>query len=267
MKNILELEVTSDSKVAFERINRQGFALVDLGIPSEFVEAMKQKLVQLVEADLSDLSKNPFYRDHWMVMNLMFRDQIFADLIGKPQIQNLVEPILGEPFIIYSFTSSSMPAGGTNFSRRIHNDAPRFIPGYVTNVGLVIALDEFTSLNGATQALPFSQNREDKPSEEEFSNECIEILAKPGHGLLFNARLWHSGGQNQSDKPRNALTLNFCRSYMRQHFDFWSMYEKNGETTLNEQARKLIGERVRMPKSLDEYYVSTEDRKYQPGQG
>ena len=115
--------------------------------------------------------------------------------------------------------------------------------------------------------MPYSQTLENKPSDEEFANNAIEIHAKKGQGLIFNARLWHSGGQNKSQNPRNALTLNFCRSFMRQHFDFSRMIDEVTEISLNNQAMKLLGQRVRMPASLEEYYVSTEDRKYQPGQG
>ena len=48
MKSTLELEVTSNADVAFERINGQGFVLVDLDIQREYVDAMKQRLAQKV---------------------------------------------------------------------------------------------------------------------------------------------------------------------------------------------------------------------------
>jgi ectoine hydroxylase-related dioxygenase (phytanoyl-CoA dioxygenase family) len=265
--SLVDLSSTNDATRAQGLIATQGFSVIDLGLSSEKITEMKSVLEGLVQEDLEKWSNHPIYRDHWMVLNLMFRNQIFADLIGLPSIQEFVEKLLGEPFILYSFTSSSMPPNGTNFSRRIHNDAARFIPNYITNVGLVIALDDFTSINGATQVLPFSQIEPEKPSEERFAAEAIEIHAQKGQALLFNARLWHSGGQNKSDAPRNALTLNFCRSFMRQHFDFSAMAEETNFSGFNEQAMKLLGKKVRMPRSLEEYYVPTEERRYQPGQG
>jgi ectoine hydroxylase-related dioxygenase (phytanoyl-CoA dioxygenase family) len=263
----IDLSPTSDSQIVKNRVDSQGFSIVDLGIEANLISEMKEKLGKLVLEDLNKWDSNPYYRDHWMVMNLMFREQIFADLLGGQNLQQFVEPLLGEPFILYSFTSSSMPPNGTNFSRRIHNDAARFVSNYITNVGLVIALDDFTSENGATLVMPYSQTIENKPTDEDFANNAIEIHAKKGQGLIFNARLWHSGGHNKSQNPRNALTLNFCRSFMRQHFDFSRMIDDVTGISLNNQAKKLLGQRVRMPASLEEYYVSTEDRKYQPGQG
>lgn len=267
MNKAIDLSITNDSVKAQERIALQGFSLIDLGIPAEKIDEMKVILEGLVQEDLAKWSNHPIYRDHWMVLNLMFRNKIFADLLGMPSIQEFVEKLLGEPFILYSFTSSSMPPNGSNFSRRIHNDAARFIPNYITNVGLVLALDDFTSINGATQVLPFSQIEPERPSEERFEAEAIEIHAQKGQALLFNARLWHSGGQNKSEAPRNALTLNFCRSFMRQHFDFSAIAEKDNFAGFNDQAKKLMGKKVRMPRSLEEYYVPTEERRYQPGQG
>ena len=54
--------------------------------------------------------------------------------------------------------------GKTNYSRRIHVDCPRLIPGYVTNMGATILLDDFTEDNGATWFLPGSHTRADQPS-------------------------------------------------------------------------------------------------------
>ena len=143
-----------------------------------------------------------------------------------------------------------------------------FIEKYVTNIGLVIALDEFTEINGATQILPFSHLSQEVPDTHYFEKNHIKILAKSGHGLLFHGRLWHAGGVNSSGFPRHALTLHFCRSFMRQHFDFANMHSNlKNSSELRENARRLLGYNVRMPKSLDEYYVEPEKRKYKSNQG
>ena len=59
--------------------------------------------------------------------------------------------VLSDTCILYAYTSSSMPPAGSNYSRRIHVDCPRLIPGYWTNAGVMVALDDFTDENGVTE--------------------------------------------------------------------------------------------------------------------
>lgn len=266
--NSVNLLVNRDPDLVRDLISEQGFALIDLGINKESISVMKITLMELINQDLLEWGQNPHYRDHWMVMNLMFRNSIFLDLLDNEIISQCVSSHLGSSHILYSFTSSSMPPSGSNFSRRVHVDQARFIENYPTNMGLVIALDEFTVNNGATQILPYSHLKDQKPDEKYFEDNHVKVQAKPGQGLLFHGRLWHAGGANITDKPRHALTLNFCRSFMRQHFDFTSMYESlQPQPILGENAYRLLGMNVRMPKSLEDYYVPENLRLYKPNQG
>ena len=106
--------------------------------------------------------------DDYMVHNPMMLDRRFLDLLENPAIVGALDTFLGPTSILYAYTSSSMPAGGSNYSRRVHVDSPRVIPGYMTNLGVIVALDDFTDDNGATYFLPRSFERTDPPSEEEF---------------------------------------------------------------------------------------------------
>jgi ectoine hydroxylase-related dioxygenase (phytanoyl-CoA dioxygenase family) len=85
--------------------------------------------------------------------------------------------------------------------------------------------------------------------------------------VLFNARLWHAGGENRTDRARHALTLNVCRSYMRQRFDYPRLVPPEAIAALGPVGRRFLGFDVRMPVSLEEYYVPPEHRLYKAGQG
>lgn len=264
---LVDLEPTESVQHARDLVNKQGFALVDNFLPQHSVTPMVDAIAELIREDLTSWSRNPHYRDSWMVMNLMFRHRLFVEFLNDTRLREFAEPIIGTNAILYSFTSSSMPPSESNFSRRIHVDSPRFIPEYPTNLGFVIPLTDFTSMNGGTEVLPFSHLREEMPSPAEFSSNLISIEARAGQALLFNARLWHSGGLNQTNSPRHALTVNMCRSFMRQHFDFCRMVNEVFEEFASPEAYSLIGWDVRMPTSLDEYYVEESARLYKSNQG
>jgi ectoine hydroxylase-related dioxygenase (phytanoyl-CoA dioxygenase family) len=175
--------------------------------------------------------------------------------------------LLSDTCIVYAYTSSSMPPGGTNYSRRLHVDCPRVIPGYVTNVGVTLALDDFTDENGATELLPRSQERLGPPSEAEFERNAVRLKPLAGQAIMFHARTWHRGGVNRSVAPRHAVTINACRSFMRQRFDYPRLVPEALVNELGPVGRRFLGFNVRVPTSLEEYYVPEDRRLYKSGQG
>jgi ectoine hydroxylase-related dioxygenase (phytanoyl-CoA dioxygenase family) len=136
------------------------------------------------------------------------------------------------------------------------------IPGYVTNVGATIALDAFTEENGATWFLPRSHSRLDPPSESEFRAGARRFMAPAGSMLLFNARLWHAGGENRTGRWRHALTINMCRPWMKQRLDIPRAMADQDLTGCSERALQKLGFLAQMPASYEEYYAPPEGRKY-----
>ena len=128
-------------------------------------------------------------------------------------------------------------------------------------------MDDFTEENGATYYLPGSHKKEELPREEDFYANAKRALAKRGDMIILNARLVHAAGINKTNDTRHALTLNFCRSFMRQRFDYPRLLEKEVIQGLGNDGKRLIGMNVRMPTSLEEFYLPEEERLYKPNQG
>ena len=249
-----------------EQILRKGFAVVPGVLDTAEIPAARALLQQCIAEDLNAFTGKQ-YVDSWMVHNLMVRGEPFARLLENPKLHCYLSELLGETCILYAYTSSSMPPGGSNYSHRIHVDSPRFIPGYITNVGIMVALDDFTAANGATYFLPGSHQSDATPSEAEFFARAERVYPKAGDAVVFNARTWHMGGENKTDQPRHAITMNVCRSYMRQRFDYPRLVPPRIVNNLGEVGRRFLGFNVRMPTSLDEYYVPEDQRLYKANQG
>ena len=247
-------------------IRERGFAVVPGLLGEDEVAVMRRELQRAVDDDLRAWQgKN--YPDAWMVHNLMVRHASFARFLENPVLHAYLTPLLGDTCIVYAYTSSSMPPSGANFSHRVHIDSPRVIPGYWTNVGVMVALDDYTEENGATRFLPGSFEREAPPTLEEFLAESEMTLPRAGEAVIFNARTWHMGGMNSSDRPRHAITLNVCRSYMRQRFDYPRLVGEETLSHVGELGRRFMGFNVRMPATLEEYYLPESERLYKAGQG
>jgi ectoine hydroxylase-related dioxygenase (phytanoyl-CoA dioxygenase family) len=257
--------VSADSAILWA-IRERGFAIVPKMLEAETVAVMKHELLRAIEEDLAAWEGDD-YPDAWMVHNLMVRHPVFARFLENPILHAYLSPLLDETCILYAYTSSSLPPSGANFSHRVHVDSPRLIPGYWTNVGVMVALDDYTSENGATRFLPYSFERVDPPALDEFLEASEQTTPRAGDAVVFNARTWHMGGMNRTSTARHAITLNVCRSYMRQRFDYPRLVGDETLGHIGETGRRFLGFNVRMPTSLDEYYLPEAERLYKAGQG
>ncbi len=242
-------------------IAEDGFIVLRDVLPPEFVARARRELMAAIEGDSRKYGAQAA-RDYAMVMVCALYGGAFLDLFD---IDRMVEPfnaVLGDECIVYAYTSSSMPPNGRNYSVRIHTDSPRIIPGYVTNVGATILLDDFTEQNGATWFLPKSQAQEDAPAEDEFYAKAQRLIAPAGSVLFFNARLWHAGGDNQTDQWRHALTINMCRPYMKQRIDIPRAMAGMDLSGMSDRARQKLGFFSQPPASLEEYYLPPEKRSF-----
>lgn len=249
-----------------DQVLTDGFAVVPDAVDPALAADLRASLAQMVAAQRAALSERTAV-DDYMVHNPMMLDRRFLDLLENPAIVSALDTFLGPTSILYAYTSSSMPAGGSNYSRRVHVDSPRVIPGYITNLGVIVALDDFTDDNGATYFLPRSFERTDAPTDEEFFANAQRVHPRRGDLVVFNARTFHYGGVNTTSEDRHAVTLNACRAYMRQRFDYPRLIGDEIGDTLSPTLRRILGFDVRVPTSLEEYYLPEERRLYKANQG
>ena len=243
------------------RVAAEGYVILPDVLDPPFVERAKRELTEAIAADTGRYGPRA-ERDYGMVMLCALHGGSFLDLFDNDRLVSPFSAVLGDEWIVYAYTSSSMPPGGGNYSVRIHVDSPRIIPGYVTNMGATILLDDFTEENGATWFLPGSQNMADPPSEDRFFSEGKRVVAPAGSVFFFNARLWHSGGANETDEWRHALTVNMCRPFMKQRIDIPRAMEGVDLSSAGDLALQKMGYLAQVPAGYDEYYVAPSERKY-----
>lgn len=251
-----------DKSEFLRRIDVEGAVLLPDVIPQELLPPLKGALEGAIAQESKYNARAGAKAHHGMVLLCSLYP---GALIQVLELRVLIEPfdwILGEGCIVYAYTSSSMPPHGDNYSSRIHVDCPRLIPGYITNVGATILLDDFTERNGATWYLPGSYTRAECPSEHEFYSNAVRLVAPAGSVLYFNARLWHSGGSNHTGRWRHALTINMCRPFMKQRIDIPRAMSGVDLTNISERALQKLGFFSQVPASYDEYHAPPHLRRY-----
>jgi hypothetical protein len=225
------------------------------------IAQLKSALIEAIDAE-SLYHGGSGYSDYGMVLACYMYGRVFLELLDHAPLIDPIDAVLGPGCILYAYTSSSMPPRRSNYSGRIHVDSPRVIPGYMTNLGVTIALDDFTAENGATYFLPRSHTRLDAPSESEFFAGAERLIVPAGSVWFFHARTWHRGGENSTPEWRHALTFNVCRPFMKQRLDIPRMLAGGDLTGLPGRVIQKLGFLSQVPASLDEYYAPPEQRKY-----
>jgi ectoine hydroxylase-related dioxygenase (phytanoyl-CoA dioxygenase family) len=240
------------------KIETEGYCILPGILDPALLGPLKQALASAIESE----AQSPYPSDYGMVLLCCLYPGPMIDVLGNQSLMDPFEWVLGEGCILYAYTSSSMPPGAGNYSGRIHVDCPRLIPGYISNMGATILLDDFTLENGATWFLPSSQERPDAPSQAEFEAKAQRVVATAGSVFYFNARLWHAGGKNQTDIWRHALTINMCRPYMKQRLDIPRAMAHIDLSQTAPKALQKMGFLAQVPASYEEYYAPPELRKF-----
>lgn len=244
-----------------EEIETNGYIILKNVLTEDFIQRAVKELENAIDKEAAYHGSKE-YSDYGMVLNCAIYEGVFWELFNNQKLIGAVNSVLGEGCIVYAYTSSSMPPKKSNYSNRIHVDCPRFIDNYITNLGATIALDSFTKENGATYFLPQSHKHLEQPEESLFFAKAKRFIADPGDVLLFNARLWHLGGENHTSKWRHALTLNMCRPWMKQRIDIPRSLRSHDLTKMSSATKQKLGFYAQIPATYDEYYAPPEKRMY-----
>ena len=250
-----------DSSAFVSEFNATGSVVVPGVLSPDFIAAAKCELALAQEAEVRYHGTKD-YKDYGMVLRLSPYGGCFWSLFDNPRLTGPFNAILGDGCTVYAYTSSSMPPSAVNYSGRIHVDSPRLIPGYVTNMGATIALDNFTAENGATWYLPNSHQQAEPPEEKSFYANARRFIAPAGSVWFFNARTWHAGGANKSANWRHALTINMGRPWMKQRIDIPRAMARLDLAKLSPAACQKLGFNAQVPAGYDEYYAPPEQRKF-----
>lgn len=244
------------------QIQSNGYAILPNIVPPGMLGTVKRELEAAIEKEEEYRAARKIDSHHGMVLLCSLYGGSLVEFLDLESLMRPFEWVLGEGCIIYAYTSSSMPPRGANYSARVHVDCPRLIPGYLTNMGATILLDDFSEENGATWFLPGSQTRMEAPPEEEFYARAQRVVAPAGSVFYFNARLWHAGGQNRTDRWRHALTVNMCRPYMKQRIDIPRAMAHMDHRSFPPRVRQKLGFLSQPPAGYDEYYAPADRRTF-----
>lgn len=248
------------------RVLRDGAVYLRRFEHSGTVASLRAEGLRLIEQDLQQ-----FGGDHSLkgvVYALMTRSELFLQWMTQPAALAVFRALLGHGCIVHHYCLSAMPPKSWNYASEIHSDVPRvrLIPGYPTNIGLLLAADPFTPETGAFELVPGSAFTPGTLDEPAFAQQRIVTDLAPGDAIVFNARCLHRGGRNRSEDWRVGIALQSCRVWMKQLFDYCRMFPPGTIDRMPPETQQFLGWWARMPASFAEYSMPPDQRPWRAGQ-
>ena len=205
-----------DAKRHLERLDRDGFTIVENAIEAELVDALDAALARLERELDARPATNAFEgRRTVRIYNLLAHGGPFDRVPAHPAVLPLIEGVLDGGCLISSLSSIAIDPGEA--AQPIHAD-DQVIPLDKPHRPLVCnsmwALTDFTAENGATRLVPGS-HRLANP-EYGAAYETIAAEMPRGSVLIWNGALWHGGGANSTSARRTGIAMNYCAGFVRQ---------------------------------------------------
>ena len=122
------------------------------------------------------------------------------------------------------------------------------------SVGVMWALNDFTSENGATRLYPGSHRLKGLQYPED---SYVQAVMPKGSFVFWLGNTWHSGGENVSKEKRYGLTIQYNLSFLRQEENQYLTCPPNVAKKFPRELQKLIG--YSMPGPSFGYYRDYED--------
>ncbi len=241
---------TTDMALAKSQLDELGYCLLANALSRDEVAVLRQRVEEQAAAEQQ---QGVAFRDAggpnqriWFLVN---KGHVFRDLLQHRDVRELIGHVLGESYLLSSFTANIANTGGI---MEMHTDQwwmpPPTVPGTtvvrpgsMTNSGFrgrhfgnidaprtsliqpavacnaIWMLTDFTEENGATHVRPGSQlsGRQPDMGHDRFEG-WVAASAPAGTALVFDGRTWHSTGANVSDSPRIGVLTYFCGPQFRQ---------------------------------------------------
>ena len=103
-------------------LRTRGYAVIPDFLDHGEVERLKDGLMRAINSyqprDLSERS----VLDRYNIHDLLVRDSAHICLLDDARLDRELAKLLGDYWILYAFTASSLPPEGSNYARRIHVD-------------------------------------------------------------------------------------------------------------------------------------------------
>lgn len=180
-------------------------------------------------------------------------DQRLIAVAMNPHVMELCRAVLGDYFILNQQNSVINPPSGEKYNQgKWHRDLPyqHVVFSRPIMINALYCVDDFTAENGATLVLPGTHLHPNFPSDRYVAQKTIKATAPAGSFIVLDGMTYHSGGVNETTRPRRAVNHVYSIPQLSQQISIGAIAD---DWDLAPYVRKFLGLEVQTPNSIDEF--------------
>lgn len=204
------------NKIVNDIVNGCGFYIIRNAVDCDTID----KCLKYVRLGTLNENDNVLERRLWD----LDKRTLFHNIAYHPTVVDTFNIILGTKHKLASFGANRMMPGAK--AQEAHTDYPYWglsrpetLPmnlnsSFTIACQSLIALQDFTDNNGATEVVPFSQNKCKYP-DKTFETDKVILDLKSGDMVLYHSLLWHRAGTNTSETDRCVLLGQYTAYFVK----------------------------------------------------
>ena len=183
--------------------------------------------------------------DTQRVYTLVARGRLFEDLAEDARLRALLDANLLPGYLLTASQAINIRPGET--AQALHVDdgfyrLPR--PRPAVSFSMILAVDDFTAENGATELIPGSHLWDMETATAATGPRGPAprpMVMKAGACLVFSGILIHRGGANRSAAPRLAVTYQYCQPWARTQENYFLAVPRDRAAAMSPRLQGLLG--------------------------
>ena len=216
-----------------QHIKQDGFCIIREVIPYEVVDSVRESVEATALAQGRELGVDNKLNQQGLISEryaygptygLLSYNQSFAPYLADDRIISTLKSFWGPhvriTWIIGEFNPPGYKRGGWHSDQPFNQGAALKIDApygdAVIHLSSVWMLSPFTKNTGATYAAPGSHRSSNNPTGNNgIDRNCpypteIQALGNAGDVFLFDSRLWHASGTNNSNETRFGMAVRYA---------------------------------------------------------
>ena len=227
-----------------EEIRRIGYTVIESGYPEDELEDMRRRIDRIYDRQTEEVGGAAALKrmnDADIARCLTGYDHYFLKVATHPGVMSIARLLLGESFILMSQNAIINRSSDEHYQVTWHRDLnyQHFVSSRPLALSALYAVDEFTEETGGTCLIPASHKAEAFPSPEYVARHQIQVSARAGSILLFDAMVYHRSGLNRSGRVRRAINHIYSLPLIKQQISLPNML--GGEFSDDPFLRRFLG--------------------------
>jgi len=252
---------TSQLAIAIAEIKTQGYTVISDFLQPAQLQAIKALLPRI---NGQFLGRNNFEGDKTeRIYSLLAYDKVIQDIVEDRRIMSLCDEFLEANYLLTTSQSICLHPGETPqpwHADDVFYSIPR--PRPMVGLSTIIAIDDFSAVNGGTEIIPGSHlwsdeeivgdyreggSERDPAFAERMQSQSIALEMPAGACVVFAGNTLHRGGENNSAGPRQALSNQYCQPWARTIENFFLSVPRELVREMSPKLQSLLGYSVLAP--------------------